>query len=112
MRKPVFGTELRGFQTDPTQIRLCSHRRWFGSSNLDYDGRGTILSSENKEADQLHSYCAADLRLCFRVWKKWFSYDMAHLIIVERTMIRISMLHFMLQKFVNDEVMKSKNCMM
>ena len=27
-------------------------------------------SSENKGADQLRSYCAADLRLCFRICKK------------------------------------------
>ena len=26
--------------------------------------------SDNKGADQLHSYCAADLRLCFRICKK------------------------------------------
>ena len=26
--------------------------------------------SENKGADQLRSYCAADLRLCFRICKK------------------------------------------
>ena len=25
------------------------------------------LCSENKGADQLHIYCAADLRLCFRI---------------------------------------------
>ena len=68
MRKPVFLTEHQGFQTGPTQIRLCSHRRWF--EFLDYDGRGTILCSENKEADQLSSYCAADLHLCFRICKK------------------------------------------
>ena len=47
-----------------------------------------------------------------RLQKNWFSYDVAHLIIVERTMIQISMLHFMLQKFVDDEVMKSKICML
>ena len=28
------------------------------------------LCSENKEADQLHSYCTADLHLCFRICKK------------------------------------------
>ena len=28
------------------------------------------LCSENKGADQLRSYCAADLRLCFRICKK------------------------------------------
>ena len=37
---------------------------------FDYDRRGTILCSENKEADQLRSYCAADLRLCFLICKK------------------------------------------
>ena len=42
----------------------------------------------------------------FAFAKNWFSYDAAHLIIVERTMIRISMLHFMLQKIVDDEVRK------
>ena len=28
------------------------------------------LCSENKGANQLRSYCAADLRLCFRIYKK------------------------------------------
>ena len=28
------------------------------------------LCSETKGADQLHGYCAADLRLCFRLCKK------------------------------------------
>ena len=28
------------------------------------------LYSENKGADQLPNYCAADLRLCFRICKK------------------------------------------
>ena len=28
------------------------------------------LCNENNGADQLHSYCAADLRLCFRICKK------------------------------------------
>ena len=28
------------------------------------------LCSENKGADQLRSYCEADLRLCFRIGKK------------------------------------------
>ena len=89
----------------------CAIEDGLGLQILDYDRRGTILCSENKEADQLGSYCAADLRLCFGVCKTWFSYDVAHLIIVERTMIRISMLHLMLQKIFDDEVMKSKICM-
>ena len=40
------------------------------------------LCSENKGADQLRSYCAADLSLCFCICKKSrFSYDVAHLIL-------------------------------
>ena len=34
-------------------------------------------SSENKGADQLCSYCTADLRLCFR-----FSHDAAHILLI------------------------------
>ena len=68
MRKPVFQTEHLGFQTGQTQIRLCSHRKWF--EFLDYVEEGLyFLCSENKENDQLHSYCAADLHLCFRICK-------------------------------------------
>ena len=34
---------------------------------------------ENKGAEQLRSYCAADLRLCVRICKKkQFSHDAAH----------------------------------
>ena len=35
------------------------------------------LYSENKGADQLRSYCAADLRLCFCICKSRFSHDEA-----------------------------------
>ena len=31
--------------------------------------RGFVLSSENKGADQLRSYCEADLHLCFSTGK-------------------------------------------
>ena len=37
------------------------------------------LYSENKGAGQLRSYCAADLRLCFRICKSRFSHNEAHL---------------------------------
>ena len=40
------------------------------------------LYSENKDADQLRSYCAADLRLCFRICKKPVSHDTAQFIFV------------------------------
>ena len=36
------------------------------------------MCSESKGADQLHSYYAADLRLCFRICKSRFSHDEAH----------------------------------
>ena len=35
--------------------------------------------SENEGADQLRSYCAADLRLCFRICKSRFSHNEAHI---------------------------------
>ena len=35
--------------------------------------------SENKGADQLRSYCEADLCLCFLIYAKiWFSYGTVH----------------------------------
>ena len=34
---------------------------------------------KNKGADQLRSYCEADLRLCFRIGKIRFSHDAAHI---------------------------------
>ena len=41
-----------------------------------YEVEGILyLDSESKGADQLHSYCAADLRLCFRICKNRFSHD-------------------------------------
>ena len=70
MRKPVFPTEHQGFQTGPTQKS--------GFAAID-DGLSFwimieeglyYLCSENKEAEQLRSYCAADLHLSFRICKK------------------------------------------
>ena len=37
------------------------------------------LCSENKGADQLRSYREADLQLCFRIAKRWFSHDEAQI---------------------------------
>ena len=37
-------------------------------------------SSENKGADQLCGYREADLRLCFRMCRLWFSHDAAQLL--------------------------------
>ena len=38
--------------------------------------------SENKSADQLCSYCTADLRLCFRIGKIQFSHEAAQSVFV------------------------------
>ena len=70
-------TSLRGFRPCPTQTGLYSHRRlkfriWVVEGVY-------YPYSENKDADQLRSYCAADLRLCFRTCKNRFSHDTAHL---------------------------------
>ena len=35
------------------------------------------LCSENKGADQLRGYREADLHLCFRIYKQWFSHEAA-----------------------------------
>ena len=40
------------------------------------------LCSENKGADQLHGYREADLRLCFRSAKCWFSHDAAQITVL------------------------------
>ena len=45
----------------------------FGSKKKDCTSN--YLSSENKGTDQLCSYCAADLRHCFRIRKNKFSHD-------------------------------------
>ena len=46
------------------------------------------LCSENKGADQLHSYCEGDLQLCFRIGKIRFSQDVAHLYISIKCVIK------------------------
>ena len=43
-------------------------------------GGSYYLCCENKGADQLHGYREADLRLCFHIFKIWFSHAAAHLI--------------------------------
>ena len=65
-RKPVFGAS--------DQVR---HKPAYAATEdgrklkiLDLGRRGIVLfCSENKGADQLCSYCTADLRLCFRIGK-------------------------------------------
>ena len=66
---------LRGFRPGPTSIGLCKHRRY-----LFYP------SNKSKDADQLRSYCAADLHLCFRNAKGWFSHNEAQFIINKKVL--------------------------
>ena len=66
MRRPifeVFDQVLRklGFTTTEDGNRL---------EISDFGSGGIVLCSKNKGADQLRSYCAAYLRLCFCICKK------------------------------------------
>ena len=72
MRKTV----LR-FRPRPTQTALYSHRRWVEIQEVE---EFYYLCSENKDANQLHGYSRADLRLCFRICKKRFSHAGAHIV--------------------------------
>ena len=66
-------TNLRGFRPGLTQTGLCNHRIWleaynFGfSKNMDCFIRVAKTKALISFADQLHGYCTADLRLCFRI---------------------------------------------
>ena len=67
MRKLVFGV------SDPayTDRAVYSQNMARGSKFRNYEvERSYCLCSENKGADQLRSYCTADLWLCFCICKK------------------------------------------
>ena len=69
MRKPVFPTEHRSFQTVQHKSGFAAIESGLSFLILIEEGL-YYLCSENKEADQLRGYCAADLHLCFRICKK------------------------------------------
>ena len=77
MRKPVF--EVSG------QVRHkpgCAVTKDGSRLEIpDLGSRGIVLAicSKNKGADQLRGYHEADLRLCFRICKKPFFPDAAHI---------------------------------
>ena len=48
---------------------------------MDLESRGCTINEVKKGADQLRSYCAADLRLCFRNAKIRFSNNEPHMIL-------------------------------
>ena len=62
-------TGLRDFRPGPTQTGLYNY--YYRLEFRIYEVEGLYYPcSENKGADQLHSYREADLRLCFRICKK------------------------------------------
>ena len=64
-------TSLPSFPPGPTQTRLCSYRNLIESWNL-FKKEEVGLNypcGKNKGADQLRSYCEADLPLCFCIGK-------------------------------------------
>ena len=64
-------TGLRGFRPGPTQTGLYNNRRWLEALKIGLRKLGDCnIYSENKGADQLRSYCAANLLFCFRICKK------------------------------------------
>ena len=62
-------TGLRDFRLGPTQTRLYNHTRFLEDLKFAFMKKKDC-TSETEGADHLHSYCAADLRLCFRICKK------------------------------------------
>ena len=66
MRKPAFGVSDQVRHKPGCAITEYGKRLEI----LDLDRRGIVLCSKNKGADQLPSYREADLRLCFRIFKK------------------------------------------
>ena len=63
VRKPVFGVSDQVRHKPGCTITEAGYR-------LQISDIGSRGDSENKGADQLRSYCAADLCLCFRICKK------------------------------------------
>ena len=69
------------FRPGLTQTGLYTHRRKKDSSNFGYKDQLYYPCSENKGADQLCSYCSADMHLCFCtdmvplmncIWQGWY----------------------------------------
>ena len=67
LRKPVFGVFDKADINQAVQLLKMAR----GLKFRIYEAEGLYYPcSENKGADQLRSYCKADLRLCFRICKK------------------------------------------
>ena len=58
------------FRTGLTQTELCKHRRWLQTGHFGFRKWGNVLIRVAKTKaliNLIHSYCEADLRLCFRI---------------------------------------------
>ena len=78
MRKAVFGVQTRSDINRPVQLQKMARSLEFQI----YEGVELYYpNSENKGADQLCSYCKADLGLCLRIMHFFrFSHGSAHMI--------------------------------
>ena len=57
-------------------------------------------SSENKGADQLRSYCEADLRLCFRIYADcWISHEAAQISFIVVLKLQLHLLRVIVVTF-------------
>ena len=84
MRKPTFWFPTWSDTNQAVQLQKMARGLKFRKvEGLHY------LCSENKGADQLRGYREADLRLCFRVCKCWFSHDAVQLSVVLHTCSRL-----------------------
>ena len=73
MRKPVF-------TVSGTNQAIQSMKKARGLKLRNKEQEGLYYSySQNKGADQLCSYCTADLHPCFRICKNWFSHKEAEI---------------------------------
>ena len=77
-------TGLRGFRPGPTQIGLCSYRRWLEPWNLGFREQRdcTIYVAKTKA---LISFAVTAKLICVFVFayaKCWFSHDAAHMYLI------------------------------
>ena len=67
MRKPTFWFRTMSDTNQAVQLQKMARGLKFWILKLE---ALCYQCSENKGADELHGYREADLRLCFRIWKK------------------------------------------
>ena len=67
----IMRKQIMWFRTGPTQTELYKHRRFSVHAQTGWKKVEELfyMCSENKDADQLRSYCEADLCLWFRICK-------------------------------------------